>query len=88
MAVEEDVKHTEVEGLQTGSGVLKDDRKPRILGVAEWQRVGPGWEKLWGCWSAWDPRECYLLCWSLCLRMRARNEEGSATAMSCDRIGS
>ncbi|WEW58034.1 hypothetical protein PRK78_003501 [Emydomyces testavorans] len=27
-----------------------------LTGVAEWQRDGSGWEKVWGLWGWWDPR--------------------------------
>lgn len=63
----------EVDG---GQGDLKaecedeGEKLSKIVGVAEWQRVGPGWERLWGCRGWWDPREYCLLFSSLCLRWR------------------
>ena len=30
--------------------------KQRITGLAEWERVGKGWERLYGLWGWWDPR--------------------------------
>ena len=27
-----------------------------ITGMAEWERVGTGWEKVWNAWGRWDPR--------------------------------
>jgi len=29
--------------------------KEVLIGVAEWQRVGLGWERLWGLAGWWDP---------------------------------
>ncbi|RMZ88722.1 hypothetical protein DV736_g4055, partial [Chaetothyriales sp. CBS 134916] len=30
--------------------------RERITGVAEWERIGRGWEWVHGAWAAWDPR--------------------------------
>jgi predicted GNAT family acetyltransferase len=36
--------------------VAKSKGHEVITGVAEWQRVGLGWERLWRSWGWWDPR--------------------------------
>lgn len=34
----------------------EDGRKREVLtGVAAWNRMGPGWMKVWGLWGWWDP---------------------------------
>ncbi|MCJ1430795.1 hypothetical protein MMC27_000145 [Xylographa pallens] len=30
--------------------------KDVLTGAAEWQKVGLGWQRLWGLWGRWDPR--------------------------------
>ena len=32
--------------------------KEVLTGVAEWQKVGLGWERIWGLWGRWDPSKC------------------------------
>lgn len=33
----------------------RHNQKEIITGVAEWQRVGLGWERVWNLWGWWDP---------------------------------
>lgn len=76
------------EGTQSSEGCeQKEDCEPsertelRILGVAEWRRAGLGWERLWGCLPMLDPREYYLLRWSLLRSWRSGREECAAVAV-------
>lgn len=32
-------------------------RKETIAGIAQWVRVGKGWEHVHGIWGRWDPRQ-------------------------------
>lgn len=61
VAVDEGLGDSECNDRKEVSEPNERKRAPRILGVAEWQRAGPGWERLWGTWSILDPREYYLL---------------------------
>jgi len=52
----------EVEEGRSVDGLLPADdnqRKPKgkevLTGVAEWERAGLGWERLWGIGGWWDP---------------------------------
>ena len=43
--------------------VKKDDEgqsEEILTGVGDWIRYGKGWERYWGIWGKWDPRESYL----------------------------
>ncbi|KAI4244961.1 MAG: hypothetical protein L6R42_010318 [Xanthoria sp. 1 TBL-2021] len=40
------------ETMQTSDG----DEEQLLTGVADWIRHGEGWERLWGIWAWWDPR--------------------------------
>ncbi|MCJ1286153.1 hypothetical protein MMC26_005498 [Xylographa opegraphella] len=44
-----------------------NEGKEVLTGVAEWQRVGLGWERVWGVWGTWDPR--LLLRWTMTVVM-------------------
>ena len=44
--------------------VKKDDEghsEEVLTGVGDWIRHGKGWERYWGVWGKWDPRESLLL---------------------------
>ena len=41
---------------EKGRDVARRKGREVVTGVAEWQRVGLGWERLWRCWGWWDPR--------------------------------
>lgn len=62
VAVDGDLEGSERHVRKETSDPSERIREPRILGVAEWQRAGPGWERLWECWPVLDPRKYYLLC--------------------------
>ena len=38
-----------------------ESTKEILTGVAEWQRVGLGSERVWGVWGRWDPSKCCKL---------------------------
>lgn len=37
--------------------LMVSHEEEKITGVAEWQRVGLGWEHVWSVLGWWDPRE-------------------------------
>lgn len=41
---------------EKGRAIARRKGREVVTGVAEWQRVGLGWERLWRCWGWWDPR--------------------------------
>jgi len=51
--VQESSEHDSL--LSKGSSNV--EAKEFITGIAEWERVGKGWEHLYGAWGWWDPRK-------------------------------
>lgn len=47
-----------LDGGETESGVNgetgKVDEAGLVVGIADWHRMGTGWEKVWGVWGGWD----------------------------------
>ena len=41
-----------------------DDGKEEdiLVGVADWERYGKGWERYWGLWGTWDLRKSRVSC--------------------------
>ena len=42
----------------TGDGKEKNI----LVGVADWERYGKGWERYWGLWGSWDLRKLTFSC--------------------------
>jgi len=38
-------------------GISNVKGKEVLTGIAEWERVGKGWENVYGVWGWWDPRK-------------------------------
>lgn len=49
------VQHTSIPGEM--DALLSRDKKEILTGIAEWERLGKGWEHVNGVWGWWDPRK-------------------------------